>query len=143
MDRLVAWLDINQPDVMCLQETQVADRLFPRRPFATRGYELLTHGTGGNAGVAIASRVGLVDPEVGIPGAKAPFTEARLLSATCGGIRLHTVYGPNGRKVGTPPHEIKLAWFTLLGAWLDIDGLGEVPTMVLGDLNVAPTDVDV
>jgi len=143
LGRLEAWLDLHQPDVVCLQETQVDDRRFPRAALEQRGYELLIHGTGGNGGVAIGTRVGLDDPIIGIPGAKAPFREPRLLSATCGGIRVHTVYAPNGRKVGTPPHEVKLAWFALLGAWLEIDGLGDVPTMVLGDLNIAPLDIDI
>lgn len=147
-ERLGAWLDEHEPDVMCLQETQVADNRFPRSLLTSRGYEVATFGHGGHAGVAIASRCGLEDVVFGIPGAKAPFAEARNLSADCGGLRVHTAYAPNGRKVGTPPHAVKLAWFELLGAWLEIDGLDgdrpdALPMIVLADLNIAPADIDI
>jgi exodeoxyribonuclease-3 len=94
--------------------------------------------------VALASRLGLSAVQVGIPGAVAPLAERRSISADVAGIRFHTVYAPNGRKVGTRHHEIKLAWLSLFTSWVSIDGLADgAPTVVAGDLNVAPADIDV
>lgn len=143
LERVMAWVDVQQPDVLCLQETKVANSRFPRAAFAERGYELLLADSSGHAGLAIASRVGLDDPQVGFPGAVGPLAEPRSLSATCGDLRVHTAYAPNGRKVGTHHHEIKLAWFQLLGAWMDIDDVATRPTVLIGDLNIAPMDIDV
>ncbi len=144
-DLVAEWLDRDQPSVVCLQETKASARVFPRQLFDRRGFELVcTDERGGQGGVALASRVGLDDAVVGIPGARRPLHEQRSISATVNGIRLHTVYGPNGRKVGTRHHEIKLAWLRLFTAWIGVDGLAEgAPTMVIGDLNVAPSDIDV
>ena len=91
--------------------------------------------------MALLSRVGLGDPERGVPGATAPFDEPRLVSATCGGVRVVNLYAPNGRKVGTDPHRVKLAWFAFLGQVLDDDATGNL--LLVGDLNIAPTDRDV
>lgn len=141
---ILAWMDRHEPDVMCLQETKCPRERFPVRDFTERGYEVAPFGgDGGRGGVALLSRVGMDDPVLGIPGAVAPFNEARTVAATCGDLRVHTVYAPNGRKVGTDPHRLKLAWFELLGRWLDIDGLGERPIMLIGDLNIAPLDIDI
>ncbi len=138
------WLDRTQPDVTCWQETKCPARRFPRHAFTQRGYELAITDAGGHGGVAIASRVGLADVEIGIPGSKAPLNEQRSISATCQDVRIHTIYAPNGRKVGTRHYEIKLAWFSLLGAWVQMDGLSEgQPTVVIGDFNIAPYDHDV
>ncbi len=138
------WLDRTQPDVACWQETKCPARKFPRHAFTSRGYELAATDAGGYGGVAIASRVGLDDVIVGIPGAKTPLNEQRSISATCNGLRIHTIYAPNGRKVGTRHHDIKLAWFALLAAWVGMDGLSDGrPTMLIGDFNIAPYDHDV
>lgn len=143
LDRVMAWVDVHQPDVLCLQETKVANAKFPRAAFAERDYELLLADSTGHAGLAVASRVGLTDPQVGFPGAVGPLAQPRSISATCGDVRVHTAYAPNGRKVGTHHHDIKLAWFQLLGAWMDIDNEADQPTVLIGDLNIAPLDVDV
>lgn len=152
MPTLEPWMDDNQPDVICLQETKVGDRAFPRTPFLERGYELAVAGSGGHGGVALLSRFGLSAVTLGIPGAKRPLAERRSISADVPTsassdapvVRLHTVYAPNGRKVGTRHHEVKLAWLALFLAWVTMDGLADGrPTMVAGDLNVAPTDLDV
>ncbi len=138
------WLDQTQPDVACWQETKCPERRFPRHAFTQRGYELAVTDAGGYGGVAIASRVGLAEVNIGIPGAKAPLNEQRSISATCDGLRVHTIYAPNGRKVGTRHHDIKLAWFSLLGAWVEMDGLANgQPTVVIGDFNIAPHDHDI
>lgn len=143
LDAVTAWIDVNQPDVLALQETKVAARSFPRAPFLERGYELAVGESDGTGGVALASRCGIDDVVVGIPGAVPPLAEPRSISATCGPVRVHTVYAPNGRKVGTRDHEIKLAWLALFRAWLEIDGCARRATVVVGDLNIAPTDLDV
>ncbi len=144
LDLVLDWIDRCRPDVLGLQETKVGARMFPRHPFIQRGYELLATDGGGYGGVALVSRIGLQDPVVGIPGAEPPLNEQRSISATCGRLRIHTVYGPNGRKAGSRHHAIKLAWLKLLAAWVGIDGLdGRQPTVVMGDLNVAPADNDV
>jgi exodeoxyribonuclease III len=138
---VLAWLDDHQPSVVALQETMCDDRSFPAAAFTQRGYEVLAAGRGGGGGVALLSRIGLDSPERGIPGASAPFDEPRLVSATCGGVWIVNLYAPNGRKVGTDPHRLKLAWFAFLARVLDDDAHGEL--LLVGDLNIAPTDRDV
>ncbi|MGI9597451.1 MAG: exodeoxyribonuclease III [Acidimicrobiales bacterium] len=138
------WIDETRPDVLCLQETKVSDRAFPRAPFTERGYDVAVAGSGGYGGVAMMARPGLRRVQVGIPGARPPLAERRTVSADVDGLRIHTVYAPNGRKVGTRHHEVKLAWLELFRAWVVMDGLGDGrPTMVIGDLNIAPADIDV
>lgn len=142
--RLEAWLDATGPDVLCLQETRCAPADFPARWFAERGYpHHLVHGGSGHGGVAIVSRLPLERASLGIPGAVDPLDEPRSISATVAGVRLHTAYAPNGRKAGSHAHQVKLAWFVLFGTWLELDGLSHQPTLVMGDLNIAPTDLDV
>lgn len=145
-DQVLNWLDRNNIDVLCMQETKAGVRTFPRNHFEAHGYHLRIHGgDNGRGGVAIASRLPLDDVIEGIPGAVAPLDEPRCLSATVAGLRLHTVYAPNGRKVGTHHHEIKLAWFELLATWLDME-LADTDSgaqLLTGDLNIAPTDTDV
>lgn len=143
-DQVLAWLERNGPDVACLQETRCGLRKFPQQGFAQLGYELvIAGGDDGRSGVAIASRVSLDDVVVGIPGAVAPLNELRSISASVGDLRVHTCYAPNGRKVATRAHAIKLAWFALLAAWLDIDRDDHPVQVLLGDLNIAPLDVDI
>ncbi len=143
-DLVQAWIEVKQPDVLCLQETKVKDRQFPRAPFADLGYELVVAGDGGHGGVALLSRLGLGQVTIGIPGASSPLDERRTISADVSGIRIHAVYAPNGRKVGTQPHRVKMAWLQLFRAWVMMDGLDDGhPTMVVGDLNIAPEDIDV
>ena len=143
-DQVIAWLDANEIDVACLQETRCPQVKFPASEFTRRGYELVLHGgEGGTGGVAVASRLPIDDAVCGIPGSVAPLNEPRSISLTAGGMRLHTCYAPNGRKVGTRHHEIKLAWFALFKAWLEIDGQQHPERLVVGDFNIAPLDIDV
>ena len=143
-DQVMRWVDEREPDVVCLQETKAGQRKFPFGGFVDRGFEVVVHGgDDGRGGVALASRRPLVDTTLGIPGAVAPLDEPRSIAATVDGFRLHTVYAPNGRKVGTRPHDVKLAWFALLAAWLRIDRSPGAEQLLVGDLNVAPLDVDV
>lgn len=149
LELVAAWLVNNDVDVLCLQEIKCVPEKFPRHAFADLGYECVVHSAAarstdaGRGGVAMVSRVDLDDVALGIPGAVAPLHEPRTISASVRGLRLHTLYAPNGRKVGQPSHAIKLAWFELFGSWLSIDGLGARPTLVMGDLNIAPSDLDI
>jgi exodeoxyribonuclease III len=143
LPRLVQWLELARPDVLCLQETKVADAQFPTLEVQALGYELVVHGTGGRNGVAILSRIGLTEVVrsfAGEPGF--PELEARAIAATCGGKRVWSVYVPNGREVGTPAFDFKLRW---LGALLEVlrPEASKLDLAVCGDFNVAPTDDDV
>ena len=143
-DQVISWLDENELDVLCMQETKAGRTKFPKQAFEKRGYELLLHGgDDGRGGVALASRLPLSDVTLGLPGAVRPLDEPRLIAVTVEDVRLVTVYAPNGRKVGTPPHALKLAWFKLLAAWLDMEREDYDDQMLAGDLNIAPLDVDI
>ncbi|MET1232397.1 MAG: exodeoxyribonuclease III [Candidatus Limnocylindrales bacterium] len=152
MDRVEGWLAQAQPDVLLMQETKLTDEAAPEMPFRMVGYELAHHGQGGRNGVAIASRVGIADAVtnfgLGPVGGSdveegAPAHEARMIAATCGGIRVVCLYAPNGRALDTPFYEAKLTWFARLRTWLDEAQDPAQPLVVGGDLNVAPTDIDV
>jgi exodeoxyribonuclease III len=142
--RLLAWLDQRQPDVVCLQETKIADDAFERllgEELASRGYTVALHGEAQWNGVAILSRVGLEDVVKGLVGAPGfPRPEARAVSATCGGIRVYSVYVPNGRVPESEHYHYKLAW---LAALREVVGAGAEAALVCGDMNIAPTDADV
>jgi len=144
LPRLVPWLDERQPDVVCLQETKLADDAFPEAvgdELSRRGYEMALHGEATWNGVAILSRVGLEDPMVGIPNAPGfPRPEARAVSAVCAGIRVVSVYVPNGRTPGSEHYTYKLAWLESLRQML-ADRAED--TIVCGDMNIAPADEDV
>ena len=144
LPRLLAWLDERRPDVVCLQETKLADGAFDELlsdELAARGYEVARHGEVQWNGVAILSRGGLADVTVGIPGAPGfPHAEARAVSATCGGIRIHSVYVPNGRAPESDHYRYKLAWLAALGVLV---GDGPPAAIVCGDMNIAPADIDV
>ncbi|TMM03541.1 MAG: exodeoxyribonuclease III [Actinobacteria bacterium] len=142
--RLLPWLDERQPDVVCLQETKLADDAFRELvgdELSNRGYEVAAHGEATWNGVAILSRVGLEDVVAGIEGAPGfPHPEARAVAATCGGVRIACVYVPNGRVPGSDHYEYKLAWLASLTAMV---AKRAEPTIVCGDMNIAPTDDDV
>lgn len=144
LPRFLPWLDERRPDVACLQETKLSDEAFAETladELSDRGYEVAVHGEATWNGVAILSRVGLEDPVKGIPnGPGFPHPEARAVSATCGGIRVVSVYVPNGRVPGSDHYAYKLAW---LGALREMVAKGPESTVVCGDMNIAPTDEDV
>ncbi len=144
MPRFVPWLDERAPDVVCLQETKLADDAFAQlagSALSDRGYEVAVHGEAAWNGVAIASRAGLEDVVTGIPGAPGfPEPEARAVTATCGGIRVTSVYVPNGRTPDSDHYKYKLAWLESLREML---AAGPDDAIVLGDMNIAPTDEDV
>jgi len=142
--RLLPWLDERRPDVVCLQETKLADDAFTAllgAELSERDYEVAAHGEAAWNGVAILSRVGLEDVVPGLAGAPGfPHPEARAVSATCGGIRMVSVYVPNGRVPGSEHYQYKLAW---MAALRDVVAAGPEATVVCGDMNIAPTDDDV
>jgi exodeoxyribonuclease-3 len=154
LDKVTWWLGRARPDVLLLQETKLADAEAPVDVFRGAGYELCHHGEGRWNGVAIASRCGIEGvvtnfgealgrPATEDAGDDEPLAEARMVSAVCGGLRIASLYAPNGRVVGSPFYEAKLAWFERLARWL-AEAARPADALVLGgDLNVAPTDADV
>jgi exodeoxyribonuclease III len=142
--RLLPWLDERQPDVVCLQETKLGDDAFAEllsEELASRGYELALNGEVQWNGVAILSRVGMEDLLPGIPNAPGfPHPEARAVSAICAGIRVHSVYVPNGREPDSEHYRYKLAW---LAALRELVAGGPEAAVVCGDMNIAPADIDV
>ncbi|OIV37499.1 exodeoxyribonuclease III [Mangrovactinospora gilvigrisea] len=145
LPRLLAWLEGSRPDVLCLQELKTTTEAFPAAEVGALGYEVAAHGTGRWNGVALLSRVGLADVVRDLPGQPEyeGVVEPRAVGATCGGVRLWSVYVPNGREVGHPHYAYKLEWFEALRRTVEAEGTGSVPFAVLGDYNVAPTDEDV
>src|SRR5437660_11433882 len=144
LPRLRPWLDQRHPDVVCLQETKLADAAFTELlddALAERGYAVALHGGATWNGVAILSRVALDAMLAGLPGSPGfPDPEARAVSATCGGIRVVSVYVPNGRTPGSEHYQYKLAW---LASLRELMAAGPPETVVCGDMNIAPTDDDV
>jgi exodeoxyribonuclease III len=142
--RLLPWLDERRPDVVCLQETKLADDAFLAllgTELEARDYAVALHGEAAWNGVAILSRVGLDGVVTGVAGSPGfPHPEARAVSATCGGIRMVSVYVPNGRVPDSEHYQYKLAW---LASLREMVAAGPEATIVCGDMNIAPTDDDV
>ena len=154
LEKVTWWLDRAKPDVLLMQETKLTDADAPADVFKNVGYELVHHGEGRWNGVAIASRVGVGDvvanfgeplrpPKTPDVGDDEPLAEARMVSAVCGGVRVMSLYAPNGRVVGSPFYLAKLAWFERLARWLADAADAKQPLVLGGDFNVAPTDDDV
>ena len=138
------WMVGAQPDVLCMQETKLADDAFPAGFFADLGYEVVHHGNGPWNGVAIASRVGLEEVDWGfgedLAGSAA---ETRLVRARCGGVTVVCVYVPNGRAVDSEHYVAKLAWLDALEGYVAGTHPATADVVVCGDFNVAPSDLDV
>lgn len=143
LERVVGWLEMAQPDVVCLQETKMADAAFPHLEFERMGYASAHHGEGRWNGVAILSRVGLDDVHPGFEDEAAPDTDARLLWATCGGLRVASAYVPNGRALDDDHYRYKLDWLARLHRNLEQQYAPEQRLAVCGDFNIAPDDRDV
>ena len=154
LEKVTWWLARARPDVLLMQETKLTDADAPVDAFREAGYALAHHGQGRWNGVAIASRRGLAGVVTNFgeslapartadEGDDEPLAEARMISAVCGGIRVVSLYAPNGRVVGSPFYEAKLAWFGRLLRWLTEATKPEDPLVLGGDFNVAPTDRDV
>jgi exodeoxyribonuclease III len=167
LEAVERWLDRAAPDVLLMQETKLSDAEAPVMPFAMLGYELVHHGEGRWNGVAIALRQGIAhddvitnfgdgpvrDSSAGAPTSVSeedfnPFDEARMVSVLVGAsddppTRVVSVYAPNGRVVGSPFYDGKLAWFERLRRWLDETRDPAENLVIGGDFNVAPTPDDV
>jgi exodeoxyribonuclease-3 len=137
-------LDERRPDVVCLQELKLDDLGFAGllgAELEQRGYQSAVHGEAQWNGVAVLSKVGLDQVEVGIPGGPGfPHPEARAVAATCAGVRVHSLYVPNGRVPGSDHYQYKLAW---LSALHDQVAAGPAEVVLCGDMNIAPADADV
>ena len=144
MPRFLPWLDQRRPDVLCLQETKLSDDAFADLLGAEldkRGYAVAHYGQAQWNGVALLSRVGLDDVVRGVAGAPGfPDPEARAVAATCGGVRVHSLYVPNGREPDSDHYHYKLRW---LAALREVVRAGPGDAMLCGDMNIAPTDADV
>ncbi len=143
MVRVEEWLLDVQPDVVCMQETKMTQDAFPTETFAAMGYESVHHGQGQWNGVAILSRVGLENPVRNFADGQEPDPEARLVTATCAGIRVSSVYVPNGRELDHEHYKYKLSWMKRLIDHLDADTSPTQEVIVTGDYNIAPEDQDV
>jgi len=144
LPRVEEWLGYARPDVLCMQETKFADAAFPAMAFSALGYEAVHCGQGQWNGVAILSRIGIEDVVAGFSDqAEDEVVEARLLWATCGGVRVGSVYVPNGRQVGSVHYEAKLAWLHRLRRHVETSCDASRPLAICGDFNVAPEDRDV
>ena len=147
LERVLAWLELHQPDVLALQELKCTDAAFPMMEIQALGYEVATWGTGRWNGVALLSKVGLADVTIGL--ADQPeyegALEPRAIGATCNGVRVWSVYVPNGREPDHDHYAYKLAWFAALQATVDAEMKASpaLPLAIIGDFNVAPTDADV
>src|SRR5262245_6194540 len=154
LEKVQWWLERARPDVLLMQETKLGDNAAPTALFRGAGYELAHHGEGGWNGVAIASRVGIgeVVANFGEPlrppitfdaGDDAPLAEARMIGATCAGVRVVCIYAPNGRVLDSSYYEAKLQWYERLARWLTEAASPEDALVIGGDFNVAPADEDV
>jgi exodeoxyribonuclease-3 len=159
LPRLNEWLEIAEPDVLCLQETKCAADAFPGDRAEELGYEIAVNGEGRWNGVAILSRIGLDDVALGYAGQPAydpppdeddpaligapPKVEARAIGATCGPLRIWSLYVPNGRTLDSPHYPYKLEWLAGLRDALAEEVASDRPFVVTGDFNIIPTDDDV
>ncbi|HEX2248818.1 MAG TPA: exodeoxyribonuclease III [Gemmatimonadales bacterium] len=153
-EKVIWWLERARPDVLLMQETKLADAEAPVGIFRDAGYALAHHGEGQWNGVAIASRDGIEDVVTNFgeplrPGRTPdiaddePLAEARMIAATCSGVRVVCLYAPNGRMVGSPFYQAKLAWYGRLARWLESAANPAEPLVLGGDFNLAPEDRDV
>lgn len=143
MDRVIEWLGLLEPDVVCLQETKLGDDDFPSDSFGELGYESAHHGQGQWNGVGVLSRVGLDDVRAGFADGGEPDRDARILWATCAGLRVASCYVPNGRSLDDEHYAYKLSWLDRLGADLVANQSPDDRLCVMGDFNIAPDDRDV
>jgi exodeoxyribonuclease-3 len=141
--RVEQWLADLAPDVVCMQETKIADSAFPALGFEALGYESAHHGEGRWNGVAVLSKVGLTDVRYGFADEGVPDAEARIMTAVCDGVTFVNVYVPNGRALDADHYRYKLEWLERLRGHLDLVSRPDQPTILAGDFNIAPTDDDV
>lgn len=142
LPRVQAWINDVQPDVLLMQETKMTDKAFPALTFSEMGYESAHFGQGQWNGVAILSKVG-IDNVVNNFAVGEPDAEARIITADCGGVKVVSVYVPNGRALDHEHYQYKLRWLDKLAAHIDAISEPTDPLVVAGDYNIAPADIDV
>jgi exodeoxyribonuclease-3 len=144
-DQLFEWLANTAPDVVCLQETKCTDDQFPVLALTAAGYYSVYHGEKSYNGVAILSKTALQNVRLSL-GDEVDDSQARVISATADGVRIYSIYAPNGQTVGSPAYKYKLEWYQRLGHCIrrEFDAAdGNLDLVVCGDFNVAPEDIDV
>ena len=144
LDQLLAWLAAERPEVLCLQETKVADELFPLEPFRALGYEAAISGQKAYNGVAILSRLPIEDVQVGFaallpddPEAPGLGEQKRVISAQIAGLRVLNLYVPNGSSLRSEKYAYKLEWLACLKRYLDAQETQGEPLVMVGDFNIA------
>jgi exodeoxyribonuclease-3 len=142
LPRIVDWLSIERPEVVCLQEIKCIDEQFPREPIEELGYHIETYGQKTYNGVAILSLSTPEDVVRGMPG-DAPDEQARVLAATVEGVRILNLYVVNGKEVGDVKYDLKLAWMDRVASYLANDFVMTDPVVVTGDFNVTFDDRDI
>lgn len=142
LESVTDWLRRREPDVLCMQETKVLDEDFPSEEFYRLGYELATAGQKSYNGVAIASRLPLTEVTVGLADTGLE-DDKRVIAATVDGLRIYSVYAPNGKLVDSPTFEAKLTWFHHLRATLESRPRPPGGVLLAGDFNIAPEARDV
>ena len=143
MERVDEWLGYARPDVLLMQETKMSEDQFPHDHFAQLGYESVHSGEGRWNGVAILSSVGIEEPFKGFADGCEEDPEARIVSAICGGIKVSSVYVPNGREVDHDHYRYKLSWMARLKGHLEATCQPDDLLLVGGDYNICPDDRDV
>ncbi len=141
IDVVTRWLEEKKPTVLCMQETKVQNDLFPCEPFEVLGYHLVLNGQKTWNGVAIASTIEPVNVSSGLPSGFLP-EQKRMVTATIAGLRITSVYVPNGGEIGHDRFGQKLAFLDLLSEMAESEGSG-MPYLMAGDFNVAPENDDV
>ncbi len=143
LPRVEEWLADVAPDVLCMQETKLTDDAFPALTFGALGYECAHHGQGQWNGVAILSKVGLTDVVANFADGGEPDPDARIITAVCAGVRISSVYVPNGRSLDHEHYQYKLRWMAQLRRHIAALSSPDEQVVVTGDFNIAPTDLDV
>ena len=145
LDQVQAWLEQAQPDVLCLQETKVADALFPHQAFEALGYATAISGQKAYNGVAILSRLPMEDVQIGFqallpddPEASQLSEQKRVISALIDGVRVLNLYVPNGSALKSEKYPYKLSWLSCLRRYLQaLEHQGD-PLCMVGDFNIGP-----
>jgi exodeoxyribonuclease-3 len=141
--RIEQWVADIGPDILCMQETKLADDAYPALSFEALGYESAHHGEGRWNGVGVLSRVGLSDVTTGFDDGLDPDPEARVMTARCGDFTVVNVYVPNGRSLDHEQYQYKLSWLARLEDHLDAVRQRSDAVVLAGDFNIAPADIDV
>ena len=149
LDQVVAWLQQERPEVLCLQETKVTDELFPREAFEALGYQVVISGQKAYNGVALLSLLPLDDVQVGFeallpgdPEAPGLSEQKRVISALVDGVRVLNLYVPNGSSLSSEKYAYKLEWLACLQRYLAVQEDQGDPLCMVGDFNIGPEDRD-